>query len=134
MEVYHEQPDCVSLWIGTIGDEREFDALIEAEIVPSLMLGAELHRISEDAFEPELLTVGELLEGFTHWESFLEPAKQQAASYGVESANAALATYGVIVQDAPAEWGHFYFLGSFTAKPKPKSRRGSRPRQASDDY
>jgi len=127
MQVYHSQDNCVSVWIGNFPDEDTLDACIDAEIAPSLALGEMFDDIAEDTWEPEPIPVHDLMDGFQDWEGFVGAAVEVATGYQVEAANSALVAHGIICQDAPAQWGHFYFLGSFEKKRIRKRRRHAAP-------
>ncbi|MEM1059280.1 MAG: hypothetical protein AAGK14_08525 [Verrucomicrobiota bacterium] len=133
MEVTFPATNHLSIWIGYFEQEQHFNACVEAEIAPCLGMGGQFNLLAEDAFENEPLAVEELLEGFTHWRQYTDAARTIADSYGVEAVNAAVVVQQVICHEAPPQWGHFYFLGSFEAVAPKKIKHDPRKRP-SDEY
>jgi len=81
-----------------------------------LNLKTPIESICEISFEGESVSIRELLEGFSGWESFIEDAANAARRSGAESANAALVCYYLKCEDAPTVWGQLRFLGSFAGQ------------------
>jgi len=113
MRVQYPAKQAVAIWIGTFIDENEMDNCTNEVIEPSLKLSDPLSSICEVTFEAEPVSVRELLEGFSGWESFVEEACQVAELNGVGRANGALVCYYLLCDAPPTFWPGVIYLGTF---------------------
>lgn len=103
----------VSVWVGNLPTEDDFDKCIDLEVVPRLALPTHIESTCEISFKPKPVSVRELIAGFSGGEMFAGEAATKAAARGISSANAALVVYYVQCEDAPERWGPLYFIGTF---------------------
>lgn len=105
----------VSIWVGTFTDDDDFDEAAEREVEALLKLPLSLASIAEVAFEEDATSTRALLEGFSGWETFIEPAVRVAQAKNVPTANSALVCYDLQCENPPASFGSLIFLGTFQA-------------------
>jgi hypothetical protein len=113
MTVTNPADGTVSVWVGTLPTEDDFLRCVDRSVSSALSLATNLASISESAFEPHEVSVRQLLEGFSGFETFIESATSAAASRGIAVANCALVCYYLECSNAPDNWGGLRFLGSF---------------------
>lgn len=116
MKVFYPTDKSVSIWVGNFLTEDDFDKSVNTEVVKRLGLSTEIESICEVAFEQKPVPLRQLIEGFSGWETFIEPVQAAAASQGLSSANAALVCYYVRCEDASSDWGPLRFLGTFVGQ------------------
>jgi hypothetical protein len=113
MKVQYPAKQVAAIWVGTFSSEEALDRCTDEVIEPSLQLPVPLSAICEVAFEEKPVSVRQLLEGFSGWESFIDEACEVAALNEVSMANGALVCYYLLC-DAPAShWPGILFLGTF---------------------
>lgn len=103
----------VSVWVGNLPTEDDFDKCIDVEVVPRLALPTHIESTCEISFEPEPVSVRKFIAGFSGGEMFADQVAAKATARGISSANAALVVYYVQCENAPEQWGPLHFLGSF---------------------
>jgi hypothetical protein len=113
MKVIYPVQQVVSVWVGNFPTEGDFDECVNANVTKRLALQTPIESVCEIAFETKCVSLQQLIQGFSGWETFLPQVERAAASLGVQSANAALVCYNVQCEDAPELWGQLHFLGSF---------------------
>lgn len=113
MNVEYPVEKTVSVWLGTFETEDEFARCIDESVVPALALDTDIADFCEVGFEPEPVSLEELLAEFSGSETFIERAISEATARGIQKANGALVCYYLACHDAPENWGGLTFLGSF---------------------
>lgn len=116
MKVNYPVVGSVCVWIGNFSTENEFDEAVENEVVDRLRLNTPIEEVCEAAFEETDVSVGQILEGFSGWKSFISQALNAANNRQINTANAALVCYYMKCEDAPEKWGCFHFLGNFAGQ------------------
>jgi len=116
MKAIYPVQQVVSVWVGNFPTEEDFDKCVDVEVAERLALQTPIESVCEIAFEPKPVSLQQLLQGFSGWETFMPQVERAAASRGVQSANAALVCYYVKCEDAPELWGQLRFLGSFAGQ------------------
>lgn len=116
MKVEYPAPNTVSIWVGTFSGETAFDKCVDADVVQKLRLAVPIESICEVAFEKEPVTVRQLVNGCSGWETFIQEAEGAAQQVGCLSANAILVCYYLKCTEAPKQWGNLWFLGSFAGR------------------
>jgi hypothetical protein len=113
MKISYPANNVVSLWIGSFPTEEDFDEYVDQTLAPLLRLPTHISAISEVTFEEDNKPIGELLEGFSGWETFISEAVAVASTKRVRSANAAVVCYYVDCSGAQDNWGKMTFIGTF---------------------
>jgi len=116
MQVTYPTPGIVSVWIGSFTSESDFDRCVDGPIAEALRLPTNMASICEVTFQDDSVSIRELLEGFSGWESFVEQAEAVANARGIATANAALVCYYVKCGNASEIWDKMHFLGSFAGQ------------------
>ena len=106
----------VSVWVGNFPTEEDFDTSVDTEVSKRLELPTHIESICEVTFEQKPVSIRQLIEGFSGWDTFIKEAETKAAKLGISSANAALVCYYLACEDAPEQWGSLRFLGSFVGQ------------------
>lgn len=116
MKISYPDERAISIWIGQFPNENDFDKSVDFNVTSKLGLDVEIESICEISFEPNPVTIRQLLEGFSGWEAFIDAAEAKANSSGCLQANAALVCYYLKCEDAPSNWGDLQFLGTFVGQ------------------
>jgi hypothetical protein len=116
MKVEYPAPNTTSVWVGTFPSENDFDHCVDKDVTPILGLGTPIESICEISFEKQSVSIAELVQGFSGWETFIDEVNAAAKSQGIEKANSALVCYYVKCIEAPIKWGRLAFLGSFSGR------------------
>jgi hypothetical protein len=116
MKVTYPAKETVSIWVGNFPVEDAFDRCVDENVSPVLALNTHIASICEVAFQPKAISLLELLDGFSGFETFIKSATSAAAANGIATANYAQVCYNLGCSEAPDNWGGLRFLGSFQIK------------------
>lgn len=106
----------VSVWVGNFPTEDDFEKCMDADVTERLALPTHIESICEVTFYQQPLSISELIDGFSGAETFIKAVEAKAAAMPISSANAAIVCYYLACEDAPEQWGPFYFLGTFVGQ------------------
>jgi hypothetical protein len=97
MIVTYPVQQIVSVWVRNFPTEADFDECVNAEVTKQLALQIPIESVCEMAFEIKPVSLQQLIQGFSGWKTFMPQVERAAESRGVQSVNAALVCYFVIM-------------------------------------
>ena len=80
----------VAIWLGDHRDELDLDEYMTDQFEDDFGFTINERQMPEIDTQPELVPVGELLKGFSMWESWYDSAVSRCAENGIEQASSAV--------------------------------------------
>lgn len=116
MKVIYPIDRRVSVWVGNFPTEDDFEKCVETDVSKRLALPTHIAAICEVGFEKYPVPIRQLVEGFSGSKTFIDQVEAKLPTIAISSSNGALVCYYVACEDAPEQWGAFYFLGTFVGQ------------------